>query len=60
MKDRLGEAKLWNAPLKNWTQNIYTRLEKNPAADLPDFMGVYNKAWDEMVAAATRDRVGEK
>lgn len=60
MKDRLGQHAWVNMPLQNPTQNAYVRLQRMPQGELPDLLGVYNKAWDAMMAEAVRDRVGEK
>ena len=34
MKDRLGKAKWWNAPIKNPTQTRYLRFLKTPTGKL--------------------------
>jgi hypothetical protein len=62
MKDRLGEAKLWNAPLSNPTQNAYVRAVKMPGSGLSgleDRLAGLKKKWKDYEDLAMRDRLGE-
>jgi hypothetical protein len=59
MKDRLGTAQVWNAPIRNETQNMYRRFVKTPHAGLPDFTAKYKTGWDAMKNLALKSRVEE-
>jgi hypothetical protein len=59
MKDRLGESRFINLPVRNPTQNIFVRFERQPQAGLPDFTAKYKTGWDAMKNLALKSRVEE-
>jgi hypothetical protein len=47
MRDLLGTSAWWNAPLRNPTQNIFTRFVKQPQAELADALKEYRDKFSE-------------
>jgi hypothetical protein len=62
MKDRLGEHKFDNLPIKNPTQNAYVRAVKMPGSGLSgleDRLAGLKKKWKDYEDLAMRNRMEE-
>jgi len=59
MKDRLGTAAFWNAPVRNPTQSIFRRFVKTPGAELPDTLRDVREKFDEFGKKVLRTHLSE-
>ena len=59
MKDRLGFSKWVNAPVRNPTQNLFTRFVKTPQAGLPDKLRDYREQFDKFGKKALHTSLSE-
>ena len=59
MKDRLGQSKFWNAPIRNETQNIFRRFVRMPGSGLPDTLKEYRDKYDDFGKKALKTRLSE-
>ena len=59
MKDRLGTSSFWNSPVRNSTQNIFTRFVRRPGAELPDTLRDVREKFDEFGKKVLRTHLSE-
>jgi hypothetical protein len=59
VKDRLGKAAFWNAPLRNPTQNMFTRFVRQPGSGLPDTLKEYRDKFGDFGKKALKTRLSE-
>lgn len=59
MKDRLGTAEWINKPLRNPTQNVFTRFVRQPYTGLSDRLEDSRKAWKRFEDLANDNRLEE-
>ena len=59
MKDRLGTSSFWNSPIRNSTQNLFTRFVKQPGSDMADRLRDYREKFDEFGKRALRTHLSK-
>jgi len=59
MRDRLGFSKWINSPLRNPTQNIFTRFVRQPYTGLPDTLRDYREKFGEFGNKGLRTSLSE-
>ena len=59
MKDRLGTAAFWNSPVRNSTQNIFTRFVRQSGAELRDTLRDYREKFDKFGKKALHTGLSE-
>jgi hypothetical protein len=59
MRDRLGFSKWVNAPVRNPTQNKFSRFVKQPGSGLPDTLKEYRTKFDDFGKQALKTRLSE-
>ena len=59
MKDRIGNSRWWNQPIKNPTQNVFTRFVRMPGAGLPDMLADSRKKFEAFGSKALKTHLSE-
>ena len=59
MRDYLGKSRWDNLPIKNITQNIFTRFVRQPQAGLPDLLKDTRDKFEDFGKKALKTRLSE-